>query len=266
MKRLSGKVAVVTGAGTINDGIGNGKAVALRFAEEGAKVCLIDKSLDAAKNTRDMIVQKGGEATAFAADVTDEAAISSVLANCIEQYGHVDILHNNVGILKMGGAADTKVEDWDLLTNVNLKAVFLPTKHLLPHFISRQAGVVVNVSSIAGDRYLGAPYIAYSTTKGSIVSYTRTLAAEYGKDGIRANCVVPGFINTPMSNEIAVQMADGKEIDWEAADKKRASIIPLGRVGTPWDVANASLFLASDDASYITGTEICVDGGVMCRV
>ena len=267
MQRLANKVALVTGAGAMKNGMGNGKATAIRLAQEGATICALDLSLEAAEHTCDIIRAEGGTALALAADVTQEEQVKTAVAECLSQFGQIDILQNNVGILKTGGAMDSTVEDWDLLVHVNMKAVFLPTKHVLPHFVDRGAGVVTNISSIAGQRYLGTPYIGYNATKGSIISFTRNLAAEMAPHGIRANAILPGFIDTPMAREVAEKKSeDPSAIDWEALDKQRAERIPLGRVGTPWDVANAALFLASDDASYITGTEIIVDGGVSCRV
>ena len=267
MKRLDGKVALVTGAGTMQGGMGNGKAAAIRLAQEGARVCALDVNAQAAADTAALISEEGGTAIAVSADVAVENQVKAAVRECLAVFGQIDILQNNVGILRTGGALDTTVEDWDLLTHINMKAVFLPTKHVLPHFIERQSGVVTNVSSIAGLRYLGTPYIAYNSTKGSIISYTRNLAAEQAPNGVRANAILPGFIDTPMARDITVQnSADPDAIDWEALDRQRAARIPLGRVGTPWDVANAAVFLASDEASYITGTEITVDGGVSCRV
>lgn len=267
MKRLEGKVALVTGAGSMKGGMGNGKATAIRLAQEGARICALDLHLAAAEETCKLIRAEGGRAVAMAADVTQEDQVQSSITQCLSEFGQIDILQNNVGILKTGGAMDSTVEDWDMLVHVNMKAVFLPTKHVLPHFVDRKGGVVTNISSIAGLRYLGTPYIGYNATKGSIISFTRNLAAEVAPHGIRANAILPGFIDTPMARDITEQNAEDPEaIDWDALDKQRAARIPLGRVGTPWDVANAAVFLASDDASYITGTEITVDGGVSCRV
>ncbi len=267
MKRLEGRVALITGAGSMSGGLGNGKATAIRLAQEGAAICALDLHLDAAEETCDLIRAENGRAHAIAANVTDEAQIMAAVAECLGIFGQINILQNNVGILKSGGAMDTTVADWELLTNVNMKAVFLPTKHVLPHFMERGTGVVTNMSSIAGQRYLGAPYIGYNATKGSIIAYTRNLAAEVAPYGIRANAILPGFIDTPMARDVTEQASDDPDaIDWNALDQQRAKRVPLGRVGTPWDVANAAVFLASDEASYITGTEITVDGGVSCRV
>lgn len=264
---LNQKVALVTGAGTLANGMGNGKATALRLAEAGATICAVDRNLEAAEETCRLIHEAGGQAIAVEADVTDEERVKTAIQTCIEAFGHIDILQNNVGILRTGGAIDTSVEDWNLLAEVNLKAVFLPTKSILPHFVERGAGVVTNVSSIAGRQYLGAPYIAYNTTKGAIVSYTRNLAAEMAPHGIRANAILPGFVDTPMARDSIIQNAENPDhIDWGELDSQRAARIPLGRVGTPWDIANTAVYLASDLASYVTGTEIIVDGGVSCRV
>lgn len=260
-------MALVVGAGSMNGGLGNGKATAIRMAQEGALVCALDRNMEAAQETCDLISDEGGEAIPIVADVTQESEIANAVSACLGHFGKIDILQNNVGILKSGGAMDSTVQDWDLLVDVNMKAVFLPTKHVLPHFKKRGLGVVTNVSSIAALRYLGAPYIGYNATKGAIIAYTRNLAAEVARYGVRANSILPGFIDTPMARNATEQNAETPDdIDWKALDKERAARIPLGRVGTPWDVASAAVFLASDDASYITGTEIIVDGGVSCRV
>ena len=267
MGRLAGKIALVTGAGSMKGGMGNGKATAIRLAQEGAAIAALDMDINAAEETCAMIRQDGGQAIALTADVTQEDQVKAAITECLSEFGQIDILQNNVGILKTGGAMDSTVEDWDALVHVNMKAVFLPTKHVLPHFVERGAGVVTNISSIAGLRYLGTPYIGYNATKGSIISFTRNLAAEMAPHGVRANAILPGFIDTPMARDITEQKAeDPNAIDWDALDQQRAARIPLGRVGTPWDVANAAVFLASDEASYITGTEITVDGGVSCCV
>lgn len=267
MKRLDGKTALVTGAGSMNGGMGNGKATAIRLAQEGARVCALDLSLSAAEDTCALIRAEGGSAMAVAADVTDEEQMQQAIAQCLSEFGRIDILQNNVGILKTGGAMDSSIADWDALVHVNMKAVFVPTKHVLPHFVEQKSGVVTNISSIAALRYLGAPYIGYNATKGSIISFTRNLAAEMAPHGVRANSILPGFIDTPMARQATEQASDDPgAIDWQALDQQRAARIPLGRVGTAWDVANAAVFLASDEASYITGTELTVDGGVSCRV
>ena len=264
--RLEGKVALVTGAGSMGPGWGNGKAAAALFAREGAKVFALDLNPTAAEETAEIIRSEGGEAQAFAGDVTDEASVKNMVDACVAAYGSVDVLHNNVGILKAGGPEDTTVEDWDFVMNINTKAFFLPTKHVIPQMRKQGSGSIINISSISGFRNLGAPYIAYNTSKGSVVSFTRNLAATYAAEGIRANSILPGIIDTPMARDATIQTS-GKaesEIDFEELAKARAARIPMKRTGTGWDIAKAALFLASDDADYITGTEIYVDGGLNC--
>ena len=265
-KRLDGKVALVTGAGSIKPGWGNGKATATLFAREGAKVFAVDKNLSAAEETQDIILGEGGIAEAYCADVTREVDVEAMVAACTNTFGSIDVLHNNVGILRAGAPEDTTVEDWDLVMSVNCKAIFLPCKHALPYMRKANAGAIVNVSSITGFRNLGVPYIAYNTSKGSIVSFTRNLAATYAAEGIRANTILPGIIDTPMARDASIRTSGKSEsdIDFDELAKSRALRVPMKRTGTAWDVANAALFLASDDAGYITGSETYVDGGLNC--
>lgn len=264
--RLDGKTVIVTGAGSMGPGWGNGKAAAALFAREGAKVLAVDLNKAAAEETAAIIRGEGGEAEVFAANVTEEDSVRAMVAACLDAFGGVDVLHNNVGILKPGGPEDTTVADWDLVMNVNTKAFFLPCKHVLPHMVRQGAGSIVNISSISGFRNLGAPYIAYNTSKGSVVSFTRNLAATYAARGIRANAILPGIIDTPMARDATIRNS-GKaeaEIDFKELAKARAARIPMKRTGTAWDIAKAALFLASDESAYITGTEIYVDGGLNC--
>lgn len=265
-KRLEGKVVLVTGAGSIGSGWGNGKAAAVLYAREGAKVLAVDQNRSAAEETVGIIRGEGGQADLFAGSVTDETAVKDMVAACVETFGGLDVLHNNVGILRAGNPIDTTVEDWDLIMNVNTKAFFLPCKHALPQMLGQGHGSIINISTISGFRNLGAPYIAYNTSKGAVVSFTRNLAATYAASGIRANSILPGIIDTPMARDATIQNS-GKsesEIDFEALAKARAARIPMKRTGTGWDIAKAALFLASDDSSYITGSEIYVDGGLNC--
>lgn len=266
MGRMGEKVVLVTGAGSIGAGWGNGKAAAALFAREGAKVLAVDLNQAAADETVSIIRGEGGIAEAFAGDVTREESVSAMIAACIKAFGRIDVLHNNVGILKAGGPEDTTVEDWDLIMNVNTKAFFLPCKHALPHMVAQGGGAIVNISSISGFRNLGAPYIAYNTSKGSVVSFTRNLAATYAAKGIRANSILPGIIDTPMARDATAQSM-GKneaEIDFDELGESRSARVPMKRTGTGWDIAKAAVFLASDDAAYITGTELYVDGGMNC--
>jgi NAD(P)-dependent dehydrogenase (short-subunit alcohol dehydrogenase family) len=264
--RLNGKTVLVTGAGSIGPGWGNGKAAAVLFAREGAKVLAADLNRDAAYETAEIIRGEGGQAQVFAGNVTDEQSVKDMVSACIEAFGSLDVLHNNVGILKAGTPENTTVEDWDRVLNVNTKAFFLPCKHAIPQMLKQGVGSIINISSISGFRNLGAPYIAYNTSKGAVVSFTRNLAATYADKGIRANSILPGIIDTPMARDATIQTT-GKseaEIDFEALAKARAARIPMKRTGTAWDIAKAALFLASDDSAYITGSEIYVDGGLNC--
>lgn len=264
--RLEGKTVLVTGAGSMGPGWGNGKAAAVLFAREGANVFAVDMKQSAADETVDIIRGEGGKAEAFAGNVTDENSVKAMVEACIAAYGKIDVLHNNVGILKAGDPIDTTVADWDLVMNVNTKAFFLPCKHALPHMLAQGKGSIINISSISGFRNLGAPYIAYNTSKGAVVPFTRNLAATYAARGIRANSILPGIIDTPMARDATIQNSGKKEadIDFEALAKTRAARVPMKRTGTAWDIAKAALFLASDDSDYITGSEIYVDGGLNC--
>jgi NAD(P)-dependent dehydrogenase (short-subunit alcohol dehydrogenase family) len=264
--RLENKVAIVTGAGSIGPGWGNGKAVACLFAQEGAKVLALDLNKAAAEETCHLIEQKGGVAEPLATDVTKEEQIMAAVDRCIALFGRIDVLHNNVGIFDAGSLEETQLATWRQVIGINLESVFLTCKNVIPHMIRQKGGAIVNISSISGFFYLGSPYLAYNTSKGAIVSFTRNLAAHYAAQRIRANCILPGMIDTPMAKDAVIKMS-GKteaELDFEAIGNARNAKIPLGRVGSAWDVAKAALFLAGDDSAYITGTELIVDGGLSC--
>ena len=258
MARLKDRVAIVTGAGSIGPGWGNGKAAAVTFAREGAKIFAIDINQDAAAETTELIRKDGGTCVPFRADVSNDAEVKALVAACMKEFGRVDILHNNVGINRKGGAASLKEADWDLVIDTNLKGMFLTCRAVLPVMEQQRRGAIVNVSSITAIRYARRPYIAYAASKGGILAFTRTLAVEYAAKGIRANCIMPGHINTPMVHVDNPGHPGGVE----GFIKERDKWVPMGRMGEAWDVANAALFLASDEASYITGTEIIVDGGL----
>ena len=195
--RVKGKVAIVTGAGSVGPGWGNGKATAVLYAREGASVFLVDYDLDAANVTRAVIEQEGGECSVFEADVTDSQAVEQMAAACIETYGRIDILHNNVGIIEVGGPVEVSEENWDRLMDVNVKGMFLTCKFCIPHMERQGGGAIVNISSIAGIRYTGYPSISYNASKGAINQLTQNIAMQYAQQGIRANCVLPGLMNTP---------------------------------------------------------------------
>jgi NAD(P)-dependent dehydrogenase (short-subunit alcohol dehydrogenase family) len=267
--RLEGKVAVVAGAGAIAAGWGNGKAAAVLFAREGASVVALDNRLGAAEETRDLIRREGGRCEAVACDVTKSDQVKAAVERARAAFGgRIDVLHNNVGVLAHGGPVELDEQDWDRVMAVNLKGMFLTCKHVLPVMAAQGAGAVVNVSSTAGIRAMGLPYIVYSTSKGAVLPFTRSIAVQYAPMGIRANAILPGIIDTPMM-AAATQAAYSAQLG--AADpadlrRRRAAQVPLGRLGEAWDIAQAALFLASDEAKYITGAELVVDGGLTCKV
>lgn len=261
--RLNDKVAIVTGAGSVGPGWGNGKAAAVLFAREGARVFAVDINPDAAAETRDIIAGEGGDCTAHTADVSRSEDVETLVAGCIDTYDRIDILHNNVGILQVGGCAELSEETWDRVVDVNLKSMFLTCKHVLPHMERQGGGAIVNISSITSIRWLGVPYVSYSATKGGVNQLTQSIAMQYAKKNIRANAILPGFMNTPMvAKSLAEFYAEG---DVERMIEIRDSQCPMGRMGDAWDVAYAALYLASDEAKYVTGTELVVDGGLTCK-
>jgi NAD(P)-dependent dehydrogenase (short-subunit alcohol dehydrogenase family) len=262
--RLEGKVAIVTGAGSVGPGWGNGKATAVLFAREGARVFAVDRNPAAVEETRAIIAGEGGVCEAFTADVARAAEVEALVRRCRESFGSVEILHNNVGILSLGGPVELAEAEWDRVTAVNLKSMFLTCKHVLPIMEAQGAGAIVNIGSVAGIRHLGVAYVAYSTTKGAVLAFTRSVALQYAAKGIRANTVLPGLMDTPMVEAtLPGAYAQG---DTERMKALRHAQCPMGRMGDAWDVARAALFLASDDARYITGAELVVDGGLTCKV
>ena len=264
--RVAGKVAIVAGAGTIGDGWGNGKAAAYVYAKEGAKVLCVDHRLDAAEDTVRLIREAGGEATAVGADVTDEKSVDVLVKTCVDTYGGVDILHNNIGGQGTGRQLDTiTVDDWNETFARNVTTAMLTCRAVVPIMAERGAGAIVNISSIAAIRHLNVPTAVYSMTKGAMIEFTKNVALQYASQGIRANCVLPGYIDTPFIQRIVNGKPAYTYKGFETADEYRAArdaIIPSGRMGTGFDVAYASLFLASDEAGHITATHLVVDGGV----
>jgi NAD(P)-dependent dehydrogenase (short-subunit alcohol dehydrogenase family) len=262
--RLAGKAVVVVGAGqTPGDTIGNGRATAILFAREGARVLLVDRSLESAGETEKMIAEEGGESSAFEADVTREEDCAAIAAACLERFGRLDVLHNNVGI----GSGDAsamrlELETWQRIIDVNLTAMFLTCKHALPHMRERQSGTITNVSSIAS--VAAAPMLAYKVSKAGVNALTQQLAMANARHGIRVNAILPGFMNTPMAIE---GISEARGVPKEELIKARDAAVPLrGGMGTAWDVANAALFLASDEARFITGVLLPVDGGQSVRI
>ena len=258
--RLRDKVAIVTGAGSVGEGWGNGKATAVLYAREGARVIAADIRPQAAELTAAIIQDEGGECTVVAADVTQESDVERMVATAMRQYGRIDVLHNNVGTMEGGGPAEATPESWDRVHDVNLKSVYLTCHSVIPQMIAQGGGAIVNVSSIASIRWLGIPYISYQTTKAALNQFSRAVAAQYGRQQIRCNTVLPGLMLTPLVEHSLLAAYPGG--DHDQYFRERNARIPLGHFGDAWDVAHAALFLASDEAKYVTGAEIVVDGGV----
>ncbi len=249
--RLAGKVAIVTGAGSRADGIGNGRAAAVLFAREGAKVLLVDQQRELAEATHAMIAAEGGEAAVFAADVTRGDECHAMVDETIRRWGRLDILDNNVGIGGRGTVVDTDETQWDQVMKVNVTSMMLTGKHAVPAMARTGGGAIVNISSISALRPRGLT--PYSASKGAVIALTRAMAIDHAAQGVRVNCIAPGPVYTPMV------YADGMSAELRER-RRRAS--PLGREGTGWDVGYAALFLVSDEARYITGVVLPVDGGV----
>lgn len=259
--RLAGKVAMVMGAGqTAGQTVGNGRATAVLFAREGARVVAVDRRLDAAQDTVDEIVAEGGEAFAVRADVTEEPDIVSAVAACLARWGRIDVLHNNVGISIAGGDAPVAEIDsaaFARITSVNLQGMVMTCKHVVEVMRRQSAGAIVNISSLAA--VINYPYVAYRTSKAGVVTLTEHIAVTQARYGIRANVILPGLIDTPMAIENRVGLGGATR---EQVIAERNSHVPLrNRMGTGWDVARAALFLASDEASFVTGATLAVDGG-----
>lgn len=260
--RLKDKVALVFGAGSVGEGWGNGKAAAVAYAREGAAVACVDIGLPSAEATRAIIEGEGNRAIACAADVTKLAEIEVAVAQTLEAFGRIDILHNNVGINAAGGPVEASEESWDRVMAVNVKSVFLACKAVLPVMERQGSGAIVNISSLAAIRWTGYPYSSYYASKAAVNNFTRSLAVQYAAKGIRANAILPGTMDTPHIYQQISNYYDSVE----AMVAARNEIPPMKRMGDAWDIANASVFLASDEARYITGVELCVDGGLHCTV
>lgn len=261
--RLAGKIAFVTGAGSVGPGWGNGRAICVRFAQEGATIFGLDRELERMGETRECIVAAGGEFHGMACDVTSSDAVAQAVAACKRMGGRIDVLVNNVGGSAKGGPVEMSEEVWDAQIDHNLKSVFLTCKHVLPLMVAQSAGSIVNLSSTSGLRWTGAAQVAYAATKAAVIQFSRVLAVQYAKQGIRVNTVVPGQLHTPMVEaRLAGQRAGG---DVQALLQQRQARIPLPFMGDGRDTANAALFLASEEARFITGTELVVDGGMSVR-
>jgi NAD(P)-dependent dehydrogenase (short-subunit alcohol dehydrogenase family) len=263
--RLKDRVAIVVGAGqSPGEGIGNGRATALTFAREGAQVLCVDHHLASAQETADMIAAKGGTALAFRADVTIPAELAAMVAEALARWGRIDILHNNVGVSLAGGDAelqDLTEEALERCVAINLKSCIFAAKEVIPVMRRQNSGAIINISSMAA--ITTYPYVAYKATKAAMIAFTEQLAYQNAVYGIRANVILPGLMNTPMAVDTRAHVFKKSRAVVEA---ERDAMVPLRhKMGTGWDVANAALFLASDEANFITGVTLPVDGGASVR-
>src|SRR6266851_3317331 len=264
--RLADKIAIIVGAGqSPGEGMGNGRATALRFAREGAKILAVDRSMESAEETAALVAKEGGECIAFEADVTKEATLAAAIAVAQRRWGRIDILHYNVGVSIAGGDAsplEITEEAFDRICAINLRGSVMACKHVLPLMRAQRSGAIINISSIAA--WMIYPTVAYKATKAAMIAYTQQLAIQNAGFGVRANVILPGLMDTPMAVEARVR----------ASGKSRAEIVAIRdaqvplrqKMGTAWDVANAALFLASDEASFITGVALPVDGGALVKI
>jgi len=266
MDRLKGKVAMVVGAGSIGPGWGNGKATAVTFAREGAEVFCVDRNPAAAEETVSIIKSEGGKAAAFTADVSRSAEVEAMVQACLKAHGRIDVLDNNVGIAEMGSVVEVTEAEWDRVFAVNLKSAFLAMKHVIPVMQKQGGGSIINISSIASIRHLGISYVTYATSKAAMNQMTRTTAVQFAPDHVRVNVFLPGLMKTPMVEHSAGLAASYAAGDVEAMWRARDAQVPMGHMGEAWDVANAALYLASDESKYVTGIELVVDGGVTLKV
>jgi NAD(P)-dependent dehydrogenase (short-subunit alcohol dehydrogenase family) len=259
--RLAGKVAFVFGAGSSGPDLSNGTAAAITFAREGAAVVAVDIDTGAARRTAATIEAEDGAALALTADVTDPAQVAEAVRVGVQRFGPPAVLHNNVGVTQAGGPTELSLEEWHRSFAINLDGVFLTCKHVLPLMLENGGGAIVNVSSVAAIRYTGYPYPSYAAAKAAVNQLTVSLALQHAADGIRVNAVLPGLIDTPLvRQQLAAHHGDRDKL---ISDRHAAS--PTGQMGTPWDVARAAAFLASDDAAYINGVTLPVDGGLSAR-
>jgi NAD(P)-dependent dehydrogenase (short-subunit alcohol dehydrogenase family) len=261
--RLDGKVAIVAGAGCVGPGWGNGRATAVIFAREGARVFAVDRDAESMRETVERVREAGGAIETHVCDMTDSAAVGAMVAACVTAHGRIDILVNNVGGSAPGGPVELTQDAWNRQLDYNLTTVFLACKHTLPVMVRQNGGAIVNTASTSGIRWSGSAQVGYASAKAGVIQFSRVVAVQYAKHGIRVNTVVPGQMHTPMVEaRLAKQRAGG---DVEALLKQRVARIPLGFMGDGRDTAHAALFLASDEARFVTGTEIVVDGGMAVR-
>jgi NAD(P)-dependent dehydrogenase (short-subunit alcohol dehydrogenase family) len=262
-RRFENRIAIVTGAGCVGPGWGNGRAITVRLVEEGAKVFAVDRDPARLEETLERAGAARDAITTWSGDVTHSDGVAAMVSACLEHYGAIDVLVNNVGGSAAGGPVEMSEAVWDSQIDSNLKSVFLTCKHVLPAMIARKSGAIVNVASTSGLRWTGSAQVAYAATKAGVIQLSRVVAVQHAADGVRVNCVVPGQLHTPMVEaRLAKQRAGG---DMAALLAARLARIPLGFMGDGRDTAAAVLYLASDEARFVTGTEIVVDGGMTAR-
>ena len=261
--RLDGKVAVVVGAGSVGPGWGNGRATAAVFAREGAQVFAVDRSAEALAETVEKTRSLDGAITTHVCDAMDSAAVLAMVEACTAAFGRLDILVNVVGGSAAGGPVELSEEAWRGQLDYNLTTVFLACKHVLPVMIAQNGGAIVNISSTSGIRFSGNAQVGYAASKAGVIQFSRAVAVQYARHGIRVNTVIPGQLHTPMVEARLARQRAGGNVD--ELLKERLARIPLGFAGDGRDTAHAALFLASDEARFVTGAEIVVDGGMSVR-
>ena len=262
MLSMKGKVAIVTGAGSVGPGWGNGKATATLLARQGASVFLVDINLAAARETQEIVEKAGGIAEIHSADMTNAADVQEMVQACVARYGRIDILVNNVGGSAPGDPVAMAEEVWDHQIDLNLKTAFLGCKYAIPVMLEQGKGAIVNIASVAGmrnDFLSGRSHVGYSASKAGVIQLSKSVAGTYAKKNIRVNTVVPGLMHTPLVESRLARTVGGNDLQ-KLIDARNAAV-PMGHMGDAWDVAHAVLFLASDEAKFITGTQIVVDGG-----
>lgn len=259
--RLKGRVALILGAGTSAPGVSIGKASSIAMACAGASVAALDLNADAAQEVAQDIIAIGEHSVAYQADIADFNAMQAAVTQVMQDFGRIDILQINAGIGRVGGPVETSLEDWDRIQKVNVESILIAAKLIAPIMVKQGSGSIIGVSSVAGIRYLGYPHLAYNVTKAAVTHFIKMLAQQYAGDGIRANTILPGLIDTPRIQKNVAKVFDANA-DMDNTRRARDKQVPMGRMGTPWEVASVATFLASDEASYITGAEIVVDGGL----
>jgi NAD(P)-dependent dehydrogenase (short-subunit alcohol dehydrogenase family) len=260
MSRLQGKIAIIVGAGQQpGQTIGNGRAAAERYAQEGASLLLVDVNAAWLQDTVDAVKVHGHLVNSLVADITDEAQCKAIAQTCQSLYGRIDVLHNNVGLSKGDSRTrDLDITNWDYIMDRNLKGMFMTCKHVLPVMIEQRSGCIINISSTAS--MAARPTVTYKTSKAAVNAMTQHIAMENAAFGIRANAILPGLMDTPMAIN---RRAQERGVSTDVIRQERNALVPIGRMGSAWDVANAAVFLASDEASYITGVLMPVDGGLL---